>query len=164
MSTDNNQVNNQNTEPNAQGTEKTFTQAELDSIVEGRIKREKEKYADYESLKEKAGKYDEIEEKSKSDLQKAQDKADKLQKELDGMKRASEIRNIRKKVAEETGVPEDLLTADTEEACKAQAEAMMKWKGPNKGYPSVKDGGAPQNTGGNKKTRDQFADWLNENN
>lgn len=70
MSTDNNQVNNQNTEPNAQGAEKTFTQAELDSIVEGRIKREKEKYADYESLKEKAGKYDEIEENQRATFKK----------------------------------------------------------------------------------------------
>ena len=31
------------------------------------------------------------------------------------------------------------------------------------GYPNVKDGGQPQNTGGKITTRDQFADWLNGN-
>ncbi len=31
------------------------------------------------------------------------------------------------------------------------------------GYPDVKDGGQPQNTGGKITTRDQFADWLNGN-
>ena len=40
--------------------DKTFTQAEVDSIIEGRLAREHEKYADYDSLKDKAGKYDEI--------------------------------------------------------------------------------------------------------
>lgn len=32
----------------------------------------------------------------------------------------------------------------------------------DKGYPDVKDGGQPQNTGGKSSTRDQFADWLDQ--
>lgn len=36
-------------------TEKTFTQAELDSIVKERVKRVKDGFADYEELKAKAG-------------------------------------------------------------------------------------------------------------
>lgn len=31
------------------------------------------------------------------------------------------------------------------------------------GYPDVKDGGQPRNTGGKLSTREQFADWLNQN-
>ena len=50
--------------------DKTFTQAEVDSIVEGRLAREREKYADYDSLKDKAGKYDEMQAKGKTDLEK----------------------------------------------------------------------------------------------
>ena len=34
--------------------DKTFTQAEMDSIIEGRLARERQKYADYEDLREKA--------------------------------------------------------------------------------------------------------------
>ena len=33
--------------------DKTFTQAEMDSIIEGRLARERQKYADYDDLKEK---------------------------------------------------------------------------------------------------------------
>ena len=53
------------------------TQEDLDIIVGERLKREREKYADYEALKEKAAKYDQAEEASKSELQKATEKAEK---------------------------------------------------------------------------------------
>lgn len=49
--------------------DKTFTQAEMDSIIEGRLAREREKYADYDSLKDKAGKYDEMQAKEISVMQ-----------------------------------------------------------------------------------------------
>ncbi len=47
-------------EGTAEQQEKTFTQAELDSIVKDRLAREKGKYADYEELKAKATKFDVI--------------------------------------------------------------------------------------------------------
>lgn len=117
--------------------EKTFTQAEMDSIIEGRLAREHEKYADYDSLKEKAGKYDEMQEQSKSELQKANEKANALQKELDQMKKDDTARQVKEKVAKDTGVPVELLTGDNEEACKKQAEAILKFAKP-KSYPGTK--------------------------
>lgn len=42
--------------------ERTFTQAEVNAIVEGRLKKESAKYSDYEAMKEKASKFDEMEE------------------------------------------------------------------------------------------------------
>lgn len=45
--------------------DKTFTQAEMDSIIEGRLARERQKYADYDDLKEKASKYDEYQAQNK---------------------------------------------------------------------------------------------------
>lgn len=50
--------------------DKTFTQAEMDSIIEGRLARERQKYADYDDLKEKASKYDEYQTQNKTELQK----------------------------------------------------------------------------------------------
>ena len=50
-----------------QGTEKTFTQAEVDSIVKERLGREQTKFADYEELKKKAESYDAAEEANKSE-------------------------------------------------------------------------------------------------
>ncbi|MBW9212980.1 MULTISPECIES: hypothetical protein [Terrabacteria group] len=39
---------------------RTFTQKELDEIVQRRVSKEHERFSDYEALKEKAGKVDEL--------------------------------------------------------------------------------------------------------
>lgn len=154
---------NQGNNATNQGTEqKTFTQEELNAIVNDRLGRQKAKFADYDDLKAKAEKFDKLEEASKSELQKATEKATALQSELDAMKKQSELREIREKVAKETGVTANLLTGDTEEACVEQAKAILEFAGTQKGYPAVKDGGE---AGGNinSSTRQQFADWFNQN-
>lgn len=79
-------------------------------------------------------------EKAGNDLQTAKDRAAALETELNGLKDANRIRDIRAAVAKETGVPMELLTADSEDACKAQAKGIMDYaKGGN--YPDVRDGG-----------------------
>lgn len=135
-----------------------FTQDDVDSIVQERLARERAKYEGFEDLKEKAAKFDEMEEKNKSDLQKATEKADALQKQIDEMKKADSIRLIRETVAKSTGVPVSLLTKDTEEECEAQAKEIMAFAKPN-GYPQVQDGGETNYTG-KKTTREQFAEWF----
>ena len=72
--------------------QKTFTQAELDSIVADRLKRERAKYEGFEELKSKAAKFDELEETRKSELQKATERAEKLQGELDSIKKAQSLK------------------------------------------------------------------------
>lgn len=140
---------------------KTFTQDELNEILNDRLGREKAKYSDYEDLKSKAAKLDEIEEASKSELQKATEKATNLQKELDAMKKADSIRQIREKVSQENGVPANLLTGETEEACVEQAQALLEFKkAQTPGYPQLRDGGEPQGTV-KSTTRQQFAEWFN---
>ena len=137
---------------------KTFTQAELDAIVADRLARERAKYPDYESLKAKAAKFDAAEEAGKSELQKATDQAAALKSELDALKKENALREIRENVAKEKGVPASLLTGDSEEACKAQADAILAFAKPS-GYPNLPDGGevhAPKSTA----TRDQFAVWA----
>lgn len=119
---------------------KTFTQEEVNSIVAERLGRDRQKYADYDSLKEKAEQYDKLQEANKSELEKANERANKLEAELAGIKKANEVRDMRSNVSKETGIPIDLLTADTEEECKKQAEAIKAFAMP-KGYPQVSDGG-----------------------
>ena len=138
--------------------ERTFTQDELNAIVSDRLKRAESKYEDYEELKAKAEKLDKIEEENKSELERATERAQALEAELDGIKKANEVRNIRQKVAEETGVPVSLITGDTEEECKAQAEAINAYAKPT-GYPAVKDGGEVHQVG-KPTTREQFAQWA----
>jgi DNA repair exonuclease SbcCD ATPase subunit len=88
-------------------------------------------------------------EKAGNDLQAAKERATALETELNGLKDANRIRDIRAAVAKETGVPMELLTADSEDACKAQAKGIQDYaKGGN--YPEVKDGGetpTPATTG-----------------
>lgn len=139
--------------------ERTFTQAELDAIVGDRLKRDRAKYADYDSLKEKAQKYDEQVEASKSELQKATDRAQALETELNRLKKDTEVRNIRQAIAEETGVPASLLSGDTDEECRAQASKILEFAKPG-GYPSVPDGGEIPHSAGKKSTRQVFAEWA----
>lgn len=138
--------------------ERTFTQSEVDRIVTKRLS----DFADYDELKAKAEKFDEVEEANKSELQKAIDKANKLQSELDTLTKQNEVRAVRDEVSQTTGVPASLLTGSTKDECEAQAKAIAEYKAQTTpaAYPSVKDGGDPQ-LNAKKTTRDQFADWLN---
>lgn len=144
----------------AEGEQKTFTQEEVNSIVAERLGRDRQKYADYDSLKQKAEEFDRLQEANKTELQKATERAEILEKELAGIKKANEIRDIRSKISKETGVPVELLTADTEEECKSLAEAINAFAKP-KSYPNVQDGG--EVTGNIKQSNSkQFADWFNQ--
>lgn len=82
-----------------------------------------------------------------------------LQQELDALKAANTLRDLREKVSKETGVPASLLTGENEDACKAQAESIKAYAKQTPGYPTVPDGGE---AGSSKPgaTRDQFADWF----
>ncbi len=142
----------------AASQEKTFTQAEVNEILKERLSERKSKYSDYEELKKKAEEYDRLQENSKTELQKATEKAAKLQAELDNMKKEASVKDIRAKVSKETGVPDNLLTGKTEEDCKAQAEAIKAYADP--GYPNLTDKGEA-GSGGGTSTRDQFANWAN---
>lgn len=146
---------------NLQSEPKTFTQEEVNAIIGERIGREREKYADYEALKEKAVKFDEMEEASKTELQRATEKAAALETELLTIKKSNEVREVREKVAKDTGVPAHLLSGETEEACMDQAYAILSYKNESKAgnYPAVKDGGEVSKVG-KPTTRQQFAEWV----
>jgi len=148
-----------NTQENGENQNRTFTQEEVNAIVGKRLAEEKGKFADYEALKAKASKFDEMEEANKSELQKATERANALESELNGFKKAEEARLMREKVAKDTGIPSNLLTGSTEEECKAQAEAIKAYATPN-GYPRIKDGGeTPKPTG---SAQQQFADFMSQ--
>ena len=141
---------------------KTFTQEEVNGIVNDRLARERKKYEgiDLEALKAKAAKLDELEQANKTELEKANERANKLEAELNSIKKAGQIRELRDKVAQETGIPVNLLTADTEEECMKQAESIKAFAQPN-AYPNVRDGGEPRNI--NKGTaQSDFESWAQQ--
>ena len=77
-----------------------------------RLTRERSKYADYDDLKAKAAQFDAAQEAGKTELQKANEKAAKLQQQLDALNSANTLREVRAKVSAATGVPADLLSGD----------------------------------------------------
>lgn len=160
-------TDNQNIQEDAQTTDtKTFTQAELDAVVKDRLKREREKYSDYEDLKAKAAKFDEAEEANKTELQKVTERAKALEDELNGLKEAEKLRTMRAEVAKETGIPANLLTGSTEDECKAQAEAIKAFAQPQ-GYPKVRDSSGlsvqTSSVANGATTKAQFKDWFESN-
>lgn len=163
METVNQDANTQDTNTQApeKEPERTFTQAEMDAVIGDRLARERAKYADYNDLKAKAQAYDAAQEADKSDLQKATERADALEKELNALKTANQERELKDKVSAETGVPASLLRGSTEDELKAQAQAILDFAKPQKGYPAVKDAGEVTKVSGGS-TRDQFKDWFND--
>ena len=147
-----------NNETVNQEESKVFTQDELNAIVGDRLKRERDKYADYDSLREKAQKYEEMEEANKSELEKAKERAQTLEAELNGLKKAESLRVLREKVANEAGIPANLLTAEDEESLTAQANAIRDFAKGNS-YPQVKDAGEIANPT-KTTTKDQFKEWF----
>ena len=154
-------TDNQNSHEQTQTEEKTFTQAELDAVVKDRLKREREKYADYDAVKAIATKLDEIEAANKSELEKANEKAAKLEAELNGIKKAAELREMREKIATENNIPANLLTGTTEDECKAQVESIKGLLSANGIPTSVSDGGEP-NHSGKVSNQTMFANWVKD--
>lgn len=145
-------------ETTAEQPERTFTQAEVDAIIGDRLKREREKFADYADLQKKATAYDEM---AKAQGESAEE-TETLKAQLAEMQKTIEKRDARDKVAAETGVPANLLTADTEEELQKQAAAILAFRGNVPKYPNVPDGGeVTKPTSGS--TRQQFAAWFENN-
>ncbi|MEG1501954.1 MAG: DUF4355 domain-containing protein [Synergistaceae bacterium] len=136
------------------GTGKTFTQAELDSIVQDRLKREKEKYADYEELKKAKEKLDELDSANKSELDKLKADYEKMKKsaeEKEAQLRVKEIKDLKAKLCADAGIKSefaDRVAGEDEESIKKDIEALKKL------IPAQEAGGkgTPPPAGGKKET------------
>ncbi len=107
------------------------SQEQLDAVLKTRLAREREKikaeYADYDELAEKAKAYDEAQEAQKSEAQKAQERIAQLEGDIKKRDEADKVREMRKKVAKETGIPEDLIQGTDEESMKAYAAQIAEF-------------------------------------
>lgn len=93
---------------------KTFTQEELNSVIESRLARERAKYADYDELKAKA-------DGSKTEMERLSEKLQALETE----NATNRVKALRADVASTKSVPAALLTADNKEDLEAQADAIL---------------------------------------
>lgn len=96
------------------------------------------------------------------ELKQATDAIAALKAELETMKTADAARTMREKVSAEKKVPAALLTGETEEACSAQADAILSFARSSAGYPAVRDAGETAQAAATA-TRDKFAEWAKDN-
>lgn len=145
------------TEPTQAEPPRTFTQADMEAAIGERLRNERKKhaeelakFADYEDFKAKAAKLDELEAAQKSELEKANDaakaaieraeaaeaKAAKL--EADAVHAA-----LVAKVADEEGVPRNLISGADEDELRASAQALKDFMESQKPkVPQTNAGGA----------------------
>jgi hypothetical protein len=68
-------------EPKAPEPTRSFSQTDVDRIVQDRLAREHQKYEGFDELQKKAAQFDKLEEEQKSELQKALDRVEKAEKD-----------------------------------------------------------------------------------
>ena len=100
----------------------TFTQDDVNRIVQERLQREREKYADYDELKTAAERAQELESEKQT-----------LAERVAEFEAKEEQQKLVNSVAEATGIPAAALKGDTKEELEAHAEvlkSLMKPTGP----------------------------------
>lgn len=124
------------------GTDRTFTQADVDRIVADRLRREREqtaqRYADYDALKAKAAEAD----SSKSDLQKLADRVEAAEKRAAD----AEAKSLRAEVAQAKGLTAaqaKRLSGTSKEELEADADDLLAAFGGKKDTPKDDGDGKP---------------------
>lgn len=118
------------------------TQEDLDKVIGARLAREREKFADYDDLKAAASKLAEAEARlSQIDAQAALDK-------------------IRNDVAQEVGVPADLLRGSTKDELAAHASALAEALKARPSVPVIPTQGATPSVSDADSARRAFAQEL----
>jgi hypothetical protein len=106
-------------------------------------------------LKSKAGRLDEIEEAQKTELQKAQERADAAERRASD----AEAARLKSATAAKHGVPEELLAGATSEELEASAQRLLAFKGVPPTAPSTEaqgKRGEPIGSGVKQLTREDI--------
>lgn len=144
---------NNNTQPADNDTQqRTFTQEELERILAERLRREREKYKDYEELKKAAEELKKIKEAQMSEQEKLQMRLAEIEREkLERERELAELKTslIKQKVLNELGLPlslADRIFGETEEEIRQDAEELKKLLGlqAKVGAPTNPAGGGKQ--------------------
>lgn len=117
-----------------EGFKAITSQEDLNRIITDRVNRERGKYADYKDLKTKADQFDKAQEASKSELQKAQERIDALEKNL----QTQTVASLRAQAAATHGITDKddielFLTGTDAETLAKQAKRLQERAGGSSG-------------------------------
>ncbi|RHG86743.1 DUF4355 domain-containing protein [Bifidobacterium pseudocatenulatum] len=118
---------------------KSFTQEQVDQIVEKRLAKERGKYKDYDELKSKAMRLDEMENAGKSELDKLKESNAALRKQIDDAAAEKQHAEWVSEVAKDKGVPAELLRGGTKEELEAHADLLQAALHPASKPPQVRN-------------------------
>ena len=133
------------------GEPKSFTQEQVDQIVEKRLAKERGKYKDYDELKSKAMKLDEMENAGKSEIDKLKESNAALRKQIDDAAAEKQHAEWVSEVAKDKDVPAELLRGGSKEELEAHADLLRAALHPASKPPRVKNQtGSPSHQNNNK--------------
>lgn len=118
---------------------KSFTQEQVDQIVEKRLAKERGKYKDYDELKSKAMKLDEMENAGKNELDKLKESNAALRKQIDDAAAEKQHAEWVSEVAKDKGVPAELLRGSTKDELEAHADLLQAALHPASKPPQVRN-------------------------
>lgn len=119
------------------------TQADVDSIIEKRLERERGKFKDYDELKEKAGSV----EKVKSEYEEKLKVAGTEKSELEGKLKSANLATDKVKLVHEFKLSDELaefVTGDTADEMRERAEKLSKGIGTSGGKVVINKDGKPK--------------------
>lgn len=120
------------------------TQEELDAIIQSRLSREREKYADYEDLKKQLADFEAKEttyQNTINDLKTRETDLTSQIESLNGDLTKTKLQSAKQRIATEYGLPLDLaerLQGEDEESFKADAERLASYLAPKQPTPPMK--------------------------
>lgn len=158
------------TDPTPPPADKVLTQADVDRIVQERLTRERQKFADYEDLKSKASKLDELEQANKSELEKMQARAEEAEKRATEASERAKASTLRAAIVDQANragavdadavlalldpnavtIGDDGQVTGAEEAVAKLLESKPYLVGKTPGVQGAADGG-PRGSGGGPK-------------
>lgn len=134
---------------------KSFTQEQVDQIVEKRLAKERGKYKDYDELKSKAMKLDELENAGKSEIDKLRESNAALRKQIEDAEAEKQHAEWVSEVAKDKDVPAELLRGGSKEELEAHADLLRAALHPASKPPQVKNQtSSPSHQNNNKDTEE----------
>ena len=103
---------------------KTFTQEQVNALLADTKRKERDKFADYDEVKAKAGRLDQIEQESKTETQKALDKAAELETELNKYRTKDQVTQWAAEITKDSDIPASVLRGSTKEELEQHFEQL----------------------------------------
>lgn len=121
-----------NPEPQEEAFKAPQSQDELNAIIESRLARERNKFSDYDDLKQQVSTFTEKEQEAAQALSEATGRLTEYETKINDLQHSLLVRDV----SMEKSVPVHLLSGSTKEELEASADALLEFRGEAKAGPA----------------------------